>query len=129
MFKRMAVVTLIGLCLTNIFTPQMAMASEDPFPAQGTAWRKLHRGFANVLLGGGEFLYRFSEPDEQQVTPPWFTGLFRGLYHMVKRTGAGIYEVVTFPFPIPQNYLPIIEPEFVWEYPEHVKPQPRELAA
>nr|MBP6943473.1 exosortase system-associated protein, TIGR04073 family [Candidatus Omnitrophota bacterium] len=47
-----------------------------------------------------------------------FTGLtvgtIKGLGLGLVRTGAGIYEAVTFPFPIPEGYEPIVKPEFVY---------------
>lgn len=40
-------------------------------------------------------------------------GLAKGLGMSVIRTGAGIYDAVTFPFPVPQDYEPLLEPEYV----------------
>ena len=40
--------------------------------------------------------------------------LAKGIGMTIVRTGAGIYEVVTFPFPIPEDYGPVLEPEFVF---------------
>jgi putative exosortase-associated protein (TIGR04073 family) len=45
----------------------------------------------------------------------WTVGLGKGLGHTLLRMGTGVYEVVTFPFPLPEGYRPIVEPEFVWE--------------
>ena len=42
-----------------------------------------------------------------------FSGTFIGIGRTVIRTGAGVYDVVTFPFPI-QDYDPILEPEYVF---------------
>ena len=42
-------------------------------------------------------------------------GLAKGVGMTIVRTGAGVYETVTFPFPIPEGYTPVIEPEFVFD--------------
>jgi len=33
------------------------------------------------------------------------------------RMAVGVYEVVTFPFPLPKDYVPVLEPAFVWQAP------------
>ena len=38
-----------------------------------------------------------------------FSGMFIGLGRTVGRTGAGVFDVITFPFPI-NDYDPILEP-------------------
>jgi putative exosortase-associated protein (TIGR04073 family) len=41
-------------------------------------------------------------------------GVFEGAYNTVKRALAGVWEVVTFPIPLPENYDPILpDPEFL----------------
>ena len=43
----------------------------------------------------------------------------------IVRTGAGIYEIATFPFPLPENYKPILEPEYVfWSFKYPLKTPP-----
>jgi putative exosortase-associated protein (TIGR04073 family) len=42
-------------------------------------------------------------------------GLAKGVGMTIVRTGAGVYETVTFPFPIPEGYGPVLEPEFVFK--------------
>jgi len=41
--------------------------------------------------------------------------LAKGVGMTIVRTGAGVYETVTFPFPIPEGYTPVIEPEYVMQ--------------
>lgn len=90
--------------------------AEESFHPQGNMLRKLERGGANALLGGLEFVYHLRQPDEGQWVPPWFTGMAKGFYHTLERSLVGIYEILTFPIPIPEDYLPVLEPEFSWEY-------------
>ncbi len=82
--------------------------AQDPFT-------KLGRGVANTLTGWGELpknIYNTSVQDNA------FTGMTLGLAKgagmSLVRTGAGIYEIATFPFPLPENYVPILEPEYVF---------------
>ena len=42
-----------------------------------------------------------------------FSGVFKGIGWMVYRSIAGVYDVITFPFPIPTYEHSIIEPEYV----------------
>ncbi len=79
------------------------------------AFTKLGRGVANTLTGWVELpknIYNMSVEDNA------FTGMTLGLAKgagmTVVRTGAGIYEIATFPFPLPENYRPILEPEYVF---------------
>ena len=39
----------------------------------------------------------------------------KGIGMTLVRTGAGIFEVATFPFPVPEAYKPVIEPEYVFD--------------
>ncbi len=115
--------------------------AEEVFDPQGTALRKLERGGANALLGGLEFLYRLRQPDNGANVPPWLTGIGSSIYYTCKRSLVGLYEIVTFPLPLPAglgrpcqaadgrlsepglpaDYAPVMEPEFVWQYPPKKK--------
>ena len=82
--------------------------ASDPFT-------KLGRGVANTLTGWVELpknIYNTSVEDNA------FTGMTLGLAKgagmTLVRTGAGIYEIATFPFPLPEDYRPILEPEYVF---------------
>jgi len=92
--------------------------AEDRFDPQGTVRRKLERGGSNLLLGGMEMARCLREPDQGQFYMPWIVGLGKGFYYTGRRTLVGVYEVLSFPIPVPQDYLPVIEPEFPWEYPK-----------
>ncbi len=93
------------------------LRAQDLFDPQGTPLRKLERGGANTLLGGLEFFYRLRQPDNGTILPPWITGIGSSIYYTCKRSLAGIYEIVTAPFPLPANGAPVMKPEFAWQYP------------
>jgi putative exosortase-associated protein (TIGR04073 family) len=81
----------------------------------GGAMQKLGRGVVNVFSGWVEIPQRITETSHDQGTAAGLTwGLLRGLGYGLVRTAAGFYEVITFPFPAPPNYKPVIEPEFVF---------------
>ncbi len=82
--------------------------AQDPFT-------KLGRGVANTLTGWVELpknIYNTSVEDN--AFSGLTLGLARGVGMSIVRTGGGLYEIVTFPFPLPQDYQPILQPEYVF---------------
>lgn len=79
------------------------------------AFSKLGRGVANTLTGWVELPKNIYETSVDQNALSGMTlGLAKGAGMTIVRTGAGIYEVATFPFPLPQDYKPILDPEYVF---------------
>ena len=79
------------------------------------AFTKLGRGVANTLTGWVELpkdIYNTSVEDN--AFAGMTLGLAKGAGMTLVRTGAGIYEIATFPFPLPEDYRPILEPEYVF---------------
>lgn len=94
----------IGLSMTTA----TASFAQDPFT-------KLGRGIANTLTGWIELpknIYNTSVEDNPLAGVT--LGLAKGAGMTLVRTGAGIYEIATFPFPLPEAYKPILEPEYVF---------------
>lgn len=88
------------------------------------AMEKLGRGLINLITGWVEIPKRMDETNKRSSLGPALTiGLLRGLGHGFVRTTAGAYEIVTFPFPAPPGYQPIIHPEYVFtqEYEDVVR--------
>jgi len=76
---------------------------------------KLGRGLANVLTGWVELPKNIYDTCvEENILSGFTVGLAKGIGMTIVRTGAGVYEVVTFPFPVPEGYVPVLEPEFVF---------------
>jgi putative exosortase-associated protein (TIGR04073 family) len=77
-------------------------------------FRKFSRGVVNILTGWVEvpknISLRWKETDPFSGT---LFGLFEGLAWAFAREVGGVYEIVSFPFPYPDNYAPLIEPEFI----------------
>jgi putative exosortase-associated protein (TIGR04073 family) len=77
---------------------------------------KLMRGAINTITGWVEIPKNISQvSNEEGAGAGWTRGLLRGLGYGFVRTAAGVYEVVTFPFPAPVDYEPLMQPEFVFE--------------
>lgn len=78
------------------------------------ALQKLGRGIANIVTGWIEIPKNIYETSQDENIALGLTvGLAKGLGMSIIRTGAGIYDTVTFPFPIPEDYEPLLEPEYV----------------
>ncbi|MDD5072887.1 MAG: exosortase system-associated protein, TIGR04073 family [Candidatus Omnitrophica bacterium] len=90
------------------------LSVSSPSYAQG-ALNKLGRGIVNTLTGWLEIPKGIvDESKANNVFTGLTVGTIKGLGLGLVRTGAGIYEALTFPFPIPEGYEPIVKPEFVY---------------
>lgn len=87
------------------------IAKKEPIPH--TKWGKAGRGSSNLLLGWTEMAYQpFLMAEEGHRWPVALGGgLIKGFCYGLNRMAVGLYELITFPFPIPKDYRPIIEPE------------------
>jgi putative exosortase-associated protein (TIGR04073 family) len=81
--------------------------------------RKLGRGLANVTTGLLEIPRQMMRTLEQEGIIAGLTvGMVKGVGWAVSRELVGIYEVVTFVAPQPNEYGVILEPEFVYSHQE-----------
>lgn len=81
----------------------------------GKAFTKGTRGLINLVTGWVEIPKRIHETTIESGAAAGFTwGLLRGLGRGFIRTAAGAYELVTFPFPAPPGYEPVIQPEYIF---------------
>lgn len=107
------IVGVVFLFFVIMVSPSFA---EGPFYTTSTASKvshKLWRGTLNVLFCIVEIPLSISE-EWQNMDP--FTGVWLGTYKgtckAVARASVGAFEVLTFPFPVPDGYKSPIEPEF-----------------
>lgn len=99
------------ICLAIFMVIGLATSSYAQDPA-----KKLVRGVANILTGWIELPKNIYDTSVEDNPLSGLTiGLAKGLGMTIVRTGAGVYETVTFPFPIPECYAPVLEPEFVFK--------------
>jgi len=105
-----------ALTLCVIFVIFMNVAS--PCFAQGDViekmGKKLGRGIVNVATGWIELPKNIYDTSVESNPFIGITfGMIKGVGMTVIRTGAGVYDVATFLLPIPGDYVPVLEPEFV----------------
>lgn len=81
-----------------------------------TPGEKLTRGVANVLSGLIEVPLTIGEEwkASNNALVGIVAGTFKGLAWAVCRTGSGIYDILTFPIAVPENYQPLFKPDYVW---------------
>jgi len=107
-FKALAI---IGL--TALLVGPLAHADNDQPPSNHNALRKLGRGFSNLLFGIVEVPNQFTKTTSEHGGAAGVTyGVGKGLVRWICREAVGIYEIVTFPFPAPRGYKPVMRPEF-----------------
>jgi putative exosortase-associated protein (TIGR04073 family) len=88
------------------------------FAPQHGPWRKLGRGIANIFTSPLELVRtskRVSEREGMQKATTERSGV--GVRRMFLRFGVGLFEVVTFPLEIPEDYEPLMLPELAFEDP------------
>ncbi len=79
-----------------------------------SAVRKLGRGIANVVTSPLEVcvsVYHIFSTEGPAAAATY--GVVDGVVKTTMRAGVGVFEVITFPFPFPAEYDPILEPEFL----------------
>ncbi|MCB2156042.1 exosortase system-associated protein, TIGR04073 family [bacterium] len=110
---------LLGMVAMLAVVPQFASAQGDEDVYRESTdidmmFHKLGRGVSNLLLGWVEVPKCIAK--EWHQTDPFtgtIVGFVKGVGWGVARTLAGAYEIISFPFPVPREYAPIMYPEFV----------------
>ena len=89
---------LVILCLAVLMILSIANVSY----AQDMT-KKLGRGLANILTGWIELPKNIYDTSVEENPLAGITiGTAKGVGMTIVRTGAGIYETITFPFPLPE---------------------------
>jgi putative exosortase-associated protein (TIGR04073 family) len=75
---------------------------------------KLGRGVTNVLTCWVEWPRNVAiEWDKTDPISGFVVGTIKGAGWGFARLATGVYDTVTFPFPVPENYQAMLDPEFV----------------
>ena len=107
----------LSLLFLALFVSAPLFAAE--IQPEGTALRKMQRGFLNVALSPIDIVHELEKEKRHDTFPPsWLLGLGRGMMFTAGRALTGVYEMVTFPIPLPSGYEPILQPEFPWQHLE-----------
>src|SRR3954451_7798593 len=98
----MLLIGITGLCRADINDPP----SNDYGPT-----RKLGRGVSNLVFGVAELPTTIAKVnDDEGNSAAAGYGVVRGVGRSFLRTGAGIFEILTFPFPVVRGrYYPVLE--------------------
>ena len=82
-----------------------------------TPEQKFARGISGMTLGVLEVPGNMAaETDARGPGEGLPLGFAKGLGMLVERELVGVYELVTSPFPVPDDYRPIMQPEYPWSY-------------
>jgi len=107
---------LLVLLLAVSYAPA-AFSQEARLEPPFSPLRKLQRGGLNIALSPMEIAHWLSqEKTSPSFIPTWLTNSMKGSAFAVGRALTGVYEVVTFPLPLPAAYEPVVYPEFLWEH-------------
>ena len=89
------------------------------------AFAKLGRGTANTLGGWMELPLNIQQRyTERDTAGSLFTGVAYGVFKGLVRTGVGLYEVVTFFLPYPEEFAPILPTLEYFRKPSTRRPGP-----
>jgi putative exosortase-associated protein (TIGR04073 family) len=93
-----------------------ALVLTAPAAHAQTPAHKFGRGAANLTMGIMELPAEMISEGRARG-PLWAMslGFAKGVGGFVTRELVGVYEIVTFPAPVPRGYEPILAPEYPWE--------------
>lgn len=104
--------------LTFFFLLGLAIVSFADEPVKKYEWNdKLGRAAANIVTCPLEIPRGINTTSKEQGPAlGWTLGLAKGLSGTVMRVGAGVIDLITFPFGFPnKDKSPLIKPEYVWQ--------------
>lgn len=109
---------LIGIAvMTLILCSGSLTASADPTAAANPRLRKLGRGLANIITSPAELVrVPYLVGQKEGYLAASSIGLMQGAWRTVVRAAAGVTETLLFFTPTPDNYAPIVKPEFIWTH-------------
>ena len=104
--KKIFLVCLTLIILLSSIVPAYC-ETQGPF-------RKLARGTCNLLTFPAEIVNRIKKTNDTSGPYEAATyGLLQGVCMTIVRAAAGVYEILTFPVPLPGKYEPVLnDPEF-----------------
>jgi len=106
----------IGLALALAITVAPCALATEPARAD-TPLAKMGRGLAGMTTGFLELpgnIYAVSRDDGPAAG--WTIGFAKGLGMIPVRELVGVYEFVTAPVPVPEDYEPVLDPRYPWDY-------------
>jgi putative exosortase-associated protein (TIGR04073 family) len=102
------------LAFLLLLVPSVGAAYDDDAGVPGPV-QKLGRGVANVVTGVLALPGSIAAETRADGVAGVPKGIGLGLWRTVSRELVGVYEMVTFPIPVPDDYRPILEPPYPWD--------------
>ena len=111
--------TYLALAFLLALAPGALAHSRDGDSAftRETAASKLGRGFMEMITGFMEFPGNiYAETREDGVASGLTIGFAKGIGMIPVRELVGVYEFVTAPIEVPDDYEPVLDPPLPWNY-------------
>lgn len=114
--KRLALLTII-LSVIFLYVPLSTYANAEEQSTGAKIGSKFSRGVVNTAFGLVVDWPKTIYYDTKKKGPAYglTIGLFKGIGVGVGRTLIGAYELVTFPLPYPEDYTPILSPDYPFQ--------------
>jgi len=96
----------------STLSPEAKATSQTPI-------QKLNRGIINIVTAPIEIAkqvdlgWKESAKNKKSASGGIMFGFVKGVTYTVGRMGSGLWDVVSFPFKTPDNYQPLMKPNFV----------------
>lgn len=115
-YKKSQLIMVAAVLLITVLFASVSFASEEAYRKSQAAdmGQKLGRGFLNILTGWIEIPKNIARVSRE--TDPFsgaVVGFIQGVGWAWGRTISGVYDVFTFPLPIPKDYEPLMDPEYI----------------
>lgn len=107
--------TLLALALLIAFATLCRADIQDPPSNDHGPTRKLGRGVSNLLFGWSELpstIGKINEDEGNSAAAGY--GVVRGVGRSIMRIQAGVFEILTFPFPVHGTYQPLLDSDTHW---------------
>ena len=117
--KFAAFVSILMISIFILSPAAQAKISDYKLMRVYTWGEKLKRGAVNIVTSPVEIARQIHvTSNEKDLLTGWTLGLAVGVGKGVLRFGAGVLDLLTFPFDFPDTRkAPLLEPEFVWQKP------------
>ena len=110
-------------CLTLAFVLALAPLAladthrDDSALTRETAGAKAGRGLMEMLTGFLEFPGNiYAETRDDGLASGLTIGFAKGIGMIPVRELVGVYELVTAPIEVPEDYKPVLDPPLPWQY-------------
>lgn len=106
-------IIIVFMILILWFTPRVY--------AENNAGKKFYRGMVNIVTAPVEIpkqarAYWIEGAQKTDHILVWIgCGTVWGMVQTIKRTGSGLWDIISFPLEKPNDYDPLLMPEFVFE--------------